>query len=274
MGRFDEIKTLLKQFKTDTDSLANNKMREVAKAKDRLNERALKEEISTLDAEYNKHFEMTCNMYRERIKDAINDRRVSNADKYLPGHIDLVLLEKLNIISQSGVQLEESEITAFCKEAMKSRSAFCIRKVEKMAVDNNFKLNVPNEEKANETLDTVQKQINKVLYEYRGALTGTDNGRNGCDGNSMMIKVLAEGTFLDRLEKEYESKCIEDIQISRISQKNFAKLKAEEQKKKEQEPVEIVNTDHVDISAKSDDSRSAAAQYVKGLSQKMAARNE
>lgn len=72
----------------------------------------------------------------------------------------------------------------------------------------------------------------------------------------------------------YEKETIEDIQISRMSQKNFAKLNAEEQKKKEQEPVEIVNTDHVNISAKSDDSRSPAAQYVKGLSQKMATRNE
>lgn len=274
MGKFDEIRTLLKQFKTDIDSLANNKMREVAKAKDRLNERALKEEISALNAEYNKHFEMTCNMYRERIKDAISDRRISNADKYRPGFIDYDLLGKLNTVAQSGVVLEEAEITAFCKEAMRSRSEFCIRKVEKMAVDNNFKLNVPNEEKANETLDATQKQINKVLYEYRGALTGTENGRNGSDGNSMMIKVLASGTFLNRLEKEYEGKCIEDIQISRISQKNFAKLNAEEQKKKEQEPVEIVNTDHVNISAKSDDSRSPAAQYAKGLSQKMAACNE
>lgn len=274
MGKFDGIKTLLKQFKADTDSLANNKMKEVAKAKDRLNERALKEELASLDAEYDKHFKATCKMYSERINDAISDRRISNADKYLPGHIDLVLLDKLNIISQSGVQLEESEITAFCKEAMKSRSMFCVRKVEKMAVDNNFKLNVPNEEKANETLDAAQKQINKVLHAYRGVLTGTENGRNGNDGNSMMIKVLASGTFLNRLEKEYEGKCIEDIQISRISQKNFAKLNAEEQKKKEQEPVEVVNTDHVNISAKSDDSRSPAVQYVKGLSQKMAACNE
>lgn len=274
MGKFDGIKALLKQFKADTDSLANNKMKEVAKAKDRLNERALKEELASLDAEYDKHFKATCKMYSERINDAISDRRISNADKYLPGHIDLVLLDKLNIISQSGVQLEESEITAFCKEAMKSRSMFCVRKVEKIAADNNFKMNVPNEEKANETLDTVQKQINKVLHAYRGVLTGTENGRNGNDGNSMMIKVLASGTFLNRLEKEYEGKCIEDIQISRISQKNFAKLNAEEQKKKEQEPVEIVNTDHVNISAKSDDSRSPAAQYVKGLSQKMATRTE
>lgn len=103
---------------------------------------------------------------------------------------------------------------------------FCVRKVKKMASDNNFKLNVPDEEKANETLDTVQKQINKVLYEYRGALTGTDNGRNGCDGNSM-IKVLAEGTFLDRLEKEYEGRCIEEIKIEKLDKKSYIKRELE-----------------------------------------------
>lgn len=270
MGKFDEIRTLLKQFKTDIDSLANNKMKEVARAKDRLNERALKEELASLDAEYDKHFKSTCSMYSERINDAISDRRTSNADKYLPGHIDLVLLDKLNIISRSGVQLEESEITAFCKEAMKSRSMFCVRKVKKMASDNNFKLNVPDEEKANETLDTVQKQINKVLYEYRGALTGTDNGRNGCDGNSMMIKVLAEGTFLDRLEKEYEGRCIEEIKIEKLDKKSYIKRELEKRDKEKEKPVEITEVgEDIGISAKSQlsDASSRAKEYCEKMQQ-------
>ena len=265
MGKFDEIRILLKQFKTDTDSLANNKMKEVARAKDRLNERALKEELASLDAEYEKHFRATCKMYNERISDAISDRRISNADKYLPGHIDLVLLDKLNIISQSGVQLEES---AFCKEAMKSRSMFCVRKVEKMAADNNFKMNVPNEEKANETLDTVQKQINEVLHTYRGALTGTESGRTGQDGNSMMIKVLAEGTFLDRLEKEYEGRCIEDIKIEKMDRRKYAVQQAMERDEKKKEPVEVVEVGK-DIGVTAKSKSTPASQFVKEYSTRM-----
>lgn len=265
MGRFDEIRILLKQFKTDTDSLANNKMKEVARAKDRLNERALKEELASLDVEYEKHFRATCKMYHERINDAISDRRISNADKYLPGHIDLVLLDKLNIISQSGVQLEESEITVFCKEAMKSRSMFCVRKVEKMAADNNFKMNVPNEEKANETLDTVQKQINEVLHTYRGALTGTENGRTGQDGNSMMIKVLAEGTFLNRLEKEYEGRCIEDIKIEKMDRRKYAVQQAMERDEKKKEPVEVVEVGK-DIGVTAKSKSTSASQFAKDYS--------
>lgn len=268
MGKFDGIKVLLKQFKADTDSLANNKIKEVAKAKDRLNERALKEEFASLNAEYDKHFKVTCKMYSERINDAISDRRISNAGKYLPGHIDLVLLDKLNIISQSGVQLEESEITAFCKEAMKSRSMFCVRKVEKMAADNNFKMNVPNEEKANETLDTVQKQINEVLHSYRGALTGTGNGRDGRDGHSMLIKVLAEGTFLDRLEKEYEGRCIEDIKIEKIDRRKYTVQQAMERDEKKKEPVEVVEVgEDIGVTAKS--KSTSASQFAKEYSSQM-----
>ena len=273
MAKFDEIRKIMKEFKQDMDGLANNKINEEQTAKARLNPTALKEKLKSLDTEYNRHFKLTRNMYKERLNDAIADRRKGNTNKYIMGYIDYDLLNKMNIISQSGVELTEPELADFCKAAMKSRSEFCVRKCELMAKDNHFRLNVPSEAKANSVLDEVAKIAGEVIADYTGALTGRDRG-DGSDGRSMTLKVNSSGVFLNRYEKMYEKETIEDIQISRMSQKNFAKLNAEAQKKKEQEPVEIVNTDHVNISAKSDASRSLAAQYANGLSSQMAARNE
>lgn len=238
-----------------------------------MNPTALREELASLDAEYSKHFKFTRDRYRERLNDAIADRRKGNTNKYITGYIDYDLLNKMNIISQSGVELTEPELADFCKAAMKSRSEFCVRKCQLLAKENHYKLNVPSEAKANGVLDKVAKIAGEVIGGYTGTLTGRDRG-DGSDGWSMTLKVNSSGIFLNRYEKMYEEETIEDIRISRMSQKNFAKLNAEEQKKKEQEPVEIVNTDHVNISAKSDDSNSPASQYVKRLSSQMAARNE
>lgn len=60
-------------------------------------------------------------------------------------YFDFDLLNKMNIISQSEVQLTEDELASFCKDAMKSRSEFCVRKVQLMAEQNGFRLNVPSE---------------------------------------------------------------------------------------------------------------------------------
>lgn len=273
MAKFDEIRKVLKDFKQDIDGLANRKIEEMDTAKARLNPTALREELASLDAEYSKHFKFERDRYRQRLNDAIADRRKGNANKYIAGYIDYDLLNKMNIVAQSGVELTEPELADFCKAAMKSRSEFCVRKCQLLAKDNHYKLNVPSEAKANGVLDEVAKIASEVIDGYTGALTGRDRG-DGSDGRSMTLKVNSSGIFLNRYEKMYEEETIENIRISRMSQKNFAKLNAEKQKKKEQEPVEIVNTDHVNISAKSDDSNSPAAQYAKGLSQKMAARNE
>ena len=172
MGKFDEIRRIMKDFKGDVDGLANRKIEEIETAKARLNPTALKEELASLDAEYGKHFEFTRNMYREKLAAAVADRRRGNANKYIKGYFDFDLLNKMNIISQSEVQLTEDELASFCKDAMKSRSEFCVRKVQLMAEQNGFRLNVPSEAKANAVLDEVAKTASEVIDKFTGELTG------------------------------------------------------------------------------------------------------
>lgn len=270
MGKFDEIRKVMKDFKADMDGLVSRKIEETDTAKARLNPTALKEELRSLDAEYGKHFEFTRNMYKEKLNDAITDKRKGNANKYITGYIDYDLLNKMNIISQSGVQLEEAELADFCKEAMKSRSEFCVRKVQLMAKANHFSLAVPSEAKANSVLDKVSRTANNVIGEYTGKLTGCDRG-NGSDGHSMMIKVEACGHFLDRFEQQYERETVEDIKISRVSKERFAEFEADKKEREENKPVEMVEvSDSIGVQAKPESSNSSAEQYARKLSQKMA----
>lgn len=48
MGKFDEIRRIMKDFKGDVDGLANRKIEEIETAKARLNPTALKEELASL----------------------------------------------------------------------------------------------------------------------------------------------------------------------------------------------------------------------------------
>lgn len=256
----------MKDFKGDVDGLANRKIEEIETAKARLNPTALKEELVSLDAEYGKHFEFTRNMYREKLAAAVADRRRGNANKYIKGYFDFDLLNKMNIISQSEVQLTEDELASFCKDAMKSRSEFCVRKVQLMAEQNGFRLNVPSEAKANAVLDEVAKTASEVIDKFTGELTGKENGGTGRDGTSMKIRVHAEGTFLNRYEQQYEKETVEDVRISRISKQGFAEMEANKQKKADQEPVELVNADGVHVTAQSNGTNSAAAYFAKNYS--------
>lgn len=273
MGKFDEIRKIMKEFKEDMDSLANNKINEEQTARARLNPTALEEELASLDAEYDGHFKSTRNRYKERLNEAITDRRKGNANKYIEGYIDYDLLDKMNIISQSGVELTEAELADFCKAAMKSRSEFCVRKCQLMAKDNHFDLDVPSESKANGVLDEVEKIADKVISQYTGKLTGLEKGQLGNDGESMTIKVYAEGTFLNAYEQKYEKQTIEDIRISYISKENYSDLEAEKKKKAENQPVELINADKVNINTKSTSEDSPAAKYAKAYSERMSTVN-
>lgn len=269
MGKFDEIRKIMKEFKKDMDSLANSKINEEQTARARLNPTALEEELTSLAAEYDGHFKSTRNRYKERLNEAITDRRKGNANKYIRGYIDYDLLDKMNIISQSGVELTEPELADFCKAAMKSRSEFCVRKCQLMAKDNHFNLEVPSEAKANSVLDEVEKIANKVIFGYAGQLTGIEKGHFGNDGESMSIKVYAEGTFLNNYEQQYEKQTIEDVRISHISKEDFSVLEAEKKEKAENQPVELIDIDKVNINTKSTSEDSPAAKYAKAYSARM-----
>ena len=97
MGKFDEIRKIMKEFKGDMDSLASNKINEEQTARARLNPTALEEELTSLAAEYDGHFKSTRNRYKERLNEAIADRRKGNSNKYATGYIDYYFSERRGV---------------------------------------------------------------------------------------------------------------------------------------------------------------------------------
>ena len=188
--------------------------------------------------------------------------------KYKENYIDYDLLEKLSIIARSGVQLTSAELESFTKDAMTSRSSFCVRKCELMAKQSGFKLNVPSEEAANEVIDEVDKKIRSVIKEY----SGKPNGH--VTGYYMMLTVDSSGGFIKRLEEKYEDATLEDVTITQIPKNEYEKMQQEIAKKAEDKDVEITELGQFGVKANPVMNNSPAAQYIKGLSQKMATQTE
>lgn len=164
--------------------------------------------------------------------------------------------------SAAGIPLTQSEVEAFCERALKSRSDFCVRKVVAMAKDSGFRLNVPSEQAANGVIDQTDSRLRQIIERYDG------NPQFGYSGGSRDLSIImdAKGGFLDRKEKDYEEKMVEDISISTISQADY---NSQKQKEAEEKEIEIVETGHIGVSVKPDSSNSPAAKAARDYSARM-----
>lgn len=159
MGRFDKYTNILAGFTRDIESVAAHQNGDLDRAKREYNKSVLDSKISEIKVEYSGSISSIRKTYLSQLDEATASMRGRNSGKYRENYIDYDLLEKLNIVAQSGVQLTSAELESFTKDAMTSRSSFCVRKCELMAKQSGFKLNVPSEEAANEVIDEVDKKI-------------------------------------------------------------------------------------------------------------------
>lgn len=267
MGRFDGYKSILKGCSEELEKLTRMRNDEIASAKSRFNKSALPEELKSIDAEYDGLIKAVRSKYVSKLKTETTSLRHKNMDKFIPNYVSETLLTELNLVSAANIPLTQSEVEAYCEKALKSRSDFCVRKVIAMAKDSGFRLNVPSEQAANDVIDQTDSRLRQIIEQYDGnPQFGYSGGRR-----DLSITMDTKGGFLDRKEKDYEEKMVEDISISTISQADY---NSQKQKEAEEKEIEIVETGHIGVSVKPDSSNSPAAQYVKGLSSQMAARNE
>lgn len=264
MGRFEKFASVLAGFTRDIESVAAHQNGDLDRAKREYNKSVLGSKISEIKAEYSGSISSIRKTYLSQLDEVTSSMRNRNSGKYRENYIDYSLLEKFNIISQSGVQLTASELEAFTKDAMTSRSSFCVRKCLRMAEQNGFKMNVPSEEAANEVIDEADRRIRSVIKEY----SGKPNGR--VDGHYMMLTVDSSGGFIEKLEEKYENATVEDVTISSVSRSEYLKKQQEAVRVAEDEDVEITEVGHLGIQAKNSNSNSSAGQYAKNYSQRMA----
>lgn len=264
MGRFNNYKAILKDFREEIEKLTRMKNDEIASAKSRFNESALPEELKSINAEYDGLIKAVRNKYTDKLKTETMGLRHKNMDKFIPNYVDDTFLTELNLVSAAGIPLTQSEIEAYCEKALKSRSDFCVRKVVAMAKDSGYRLNVPSEQAANEIIDQTDSRLKEIIEKYDGNPKFTYGYGNSFRDSSIVMD--AKGGFLDRREKLYESKMLEDISISTMSQHDYYKQKQEAQREEE---IEIVETGQLGIQAKKENSKSSATQFARNYSQEM-----
>lgn len=261
MGRFDGYKSILKGCREELEKLIRMRNDEIASAKSRFNASALPEELKSINAEYDGLIKAVRSKYASKLKTETATMRHKNMDKFIPNYVDDTFLTELNLVSAANIPLTQSEVEAYCERALKSRSDFCVRKVIAMAKDSGFCLNVPSEQAANDVITQTDSRLKEIIEKYDGNPSfGYGSGNVHRDQS---ITMDAKGGFLDRKEKDYEEKMVEDISISSISQVDYNHQK---QKEAEEKEIEITEIGHVGVSAKPDSLNSPAAKAARSYS--------
>lgn len=62
----------------------------------------------------------------EQVESETKSIKQRNQGKFKPDFVDLELLKELNAISAAGIPMTESEVEAYCKRAIASRSSFAL----------------------------------------------------------------------------------------------------------------------------------------------------
>lgn len=258
MARFDKYRSVLSGFEREIEAVAVHQNSEIDRARREYNKSVLNDKISEIKSEYAGSISSIRDTYLRQLDEATDSMRSRNSGKYRENYVDYDLLEKLNIISQSGVQLTSAELEAFTRTAMTSRSSFCVRKCQQMAKDSGFSLKVPSETAANDVIDETDKSIREIIKGYSGKPTSSKQA----NGHYMMLTVRVSGEFIGRLEKKYEDSTVEDITISYIDKTDYYKKK---QKAEEDEEIEITEAGHLGITTKPTNTGSPALDYLAQL---------
>lgn len=262
MAKFDNYRAVLKDFKEEFEGLASKKSNEISSARSKFKESALPDELKSISAEYVPLLESSRQRALARLDGVTASMRTRNEGKFLPGFINTNLLEKMNIIANANIQLNEEELKDIARECMKSKSDFCCRKLLDIAKKSNYKMTLPNEYAANQVISETHNKIKEIIQKYDGS-TKHDNLTTG---DMVNIKLSVNGQFIDRLEQRYNESTVEDITISRVDPVKYYREKQEKSK----EDIEIVEvSDDLGISAKPAGATSPASQFAKEYSSRM-----
>lgn len=234
MARFDSYRNLLKNFKKEIEGVYSKQSDEIEYVNKNYKPEAAGNAVKNVKAEYAPSFLAIRKNYLNKLNDVTEALKKKNSSKYIDNYVNKPFLETLNLIAAAGIPLTTSELEYYCTEAMKSRSHFCVRKVQDLAKKSNCKMTVPDEKRANEIIDKADKRISGIIHGYDGNPTFSPSNFEPLRDTG--IAMDAGGRFLDQLESEYTDTCVEDITITSI-----------EPEKEGEEPTELVETGHLGI---------------------------
>lgn len=254
MARFDSYRNLLKNFKKEIEGVYSKQSDEIEYVNKNYKPEAAGNAVKNVKTEYAPSFSAIRKNYLNKLNDVTEALKKKNSSKYIDNYVNKPFLETLNLIAAAGIPLTTSELEYYCTEAMKSRSHFCVRKVQDLAKKSNCKMTVPDEKRANEIIDEADKRISGIIHGYDGSPTFSRSNFEPLRDTG--IAMDAGGRFLDQLESEYTDACVEDITITSI-----------EPEKEGEEPTELVETGHLGIKVE-EIKESYASKYAKKYSAK------
>lgn len=114
--------------------------------------------------------------------------------------IDTVMLNELNAISQSNMELTAAELKAVGQRVLASGSAICCRKLTDIAHQSGYQLHLPDPAEAKKVLYEASEQILNFFKFYDGSNPYASNVPYG----SSKYGLMASGRFLDDYERQFE----------------------------------------------------------------------
>lgn len=96
--------------------------------------KALPEQLEKIKSVYEKRYKKVRQIALEQVESETKSIKQRNQGKFKPDFVDLELLKELNAISAAGIPMTESEVEAYCKRAIASRSSFCVRAVQNILI--------------------------------------------------------------------------------------------------------------------------------------------
>lgn len=266
MDKFKNLAEILKEFSSSMEKWKDCELDEIADAKALYQQGALPKKLEEIEKTYAKRYTDVRSIATSKLEMEVMGLKKRNQGKFLPNHVDLVLLNEINAISASGVLLTESEIEDYCKRAFSSRSSFCVRAVQELARKSGIRLDAPTEDLAVKVIDKAKNRLKTIIDTYDGKFAFGDRGKD--QSIIMDAHGFTDNGFLARLEQEYQKNTLEDIKISQINRKVYNVQEALDREKKRQQPVEVTEVgDNINVSAKL--TNTPASQFAKDYSARM-----
>ena len=268
MDKFKNYAEILKDFSKDMEMWKQCEADDIADAERKYNQNALPEQIKKIRSEYAKRYALVRENALTKVKNETQAIKQRNQGKFKLDFIDLELLNEINIVAASGVQMTESEVEAYCRRALASRSSFCVRATQNLAKKSGMRLDAPTEDKAVRVVDQANNRMCAIIEKYDGRFQFGDINRD--QSIVMDAHGFGENGFLSRLEREYQNCTLEDIKITEMSRKEFDVKEAVARVESQKNPIELAEVgENIGVSAKPDGSRSSAAQFAREYSARM-----
>lgn len=124
----------------------------------------------------------------------------------LTDSVDIQTMTKIKLCE--GINLTHSEAAQLLKEASQSRSSVAIRACRAFLEGQGYTVNAPDVSKANKAIEQAEQMTIEFIESYDG-----DANTYGKDSNQLSINMRSSGSFLDKLENEYQRYSAKDYSI-------------------------------------------------------------